>query len=174
VSLAPGATTGNTSGITLTPSGGFTGNVALTAAITSSPTGAQDPPTLSLGSTTPVDITGTSAYTATLTILTTAATTGALADPWHEGVGWRRDGGAVLACILLFAAPTSRRRWRKGASLLALFVILVGGLAACGGGGSTDTNGPGNSGTTAGTYTVTVTGTSGATVESSTVNLTVQ
>ena len=74
VSVAPGATAGNASTITLTPGGGFTGNVALTAAITSSPTGAQDPPSLSFGSTTPVDITGTSAGTATLTILTTAAT----------------------------------------------------------------------------------------------------
>jgi hypothetical protein len=172
VSVAPGATAGNASTITLTPGGGFTGNVALTAAITSSPTGAQDPPSLSFGSTTPVDITGTGAGKATLTILTTAATTGALTDPRHEGRGWRRDGGVFLACMLLFGVRAWRRSWRKGASLLALLVILVGGLAACGGGGST--TGSGNSGTTAGTYTVTVTGTSGATVESSTVTLTVQ
>ncbi len=37
VSVSPGATTGNTSTITVTPSGGFAGNVTLTAAITSSP-----------------------------------------------------------------------------------------------------------------------------------------
>jgi hypothetical protein len=35
VSVGPGATTGNTSTITLNPRGGFTGNVTLAAAITS-------------------------------------------------------------------------------------------------------------------------------------------
>jgi hypothetical protein len=43
-SVAPGATTGNTSTITVTPTGGFTGSVALTAALTTSPSGALAPP----------------------------------------------------------------------------------------------------------------------------------
>jgi hypothetical protein len=49
VTVAPGAATGNTSTITVTPSGNFTGKVALTATIASSPTGAQYLPTLSFG-----------------------------------------------------------------------------------------------------------------------------
>jgi hypothetical protein len=53
VTLYPGATTGNTPTITVTPSGGFTGSVALTAAVTSSPTGTQDPPNVSFGSASP-------------------------------------------------------------------------------------------------------------------------
>ena len=53
VSVAPGATTGNTSTVTVMPSGGFTGSVTLTAQLTSSPSGAQYPPTLSFGLTTP-------------------------------------------------------------------------------------------------------------------------
>jgi len=57
VSVAPGATTGNTSTITVTPAGNFTGSVTLTAAITG-PAGAQYPPTVSFGSTSPVSITG--------------------------------------------------------------------------------------------------------------------
>jgi hypothetical protein len=73
VTVTPGATTGNTSSIAVTPSGGFTGSVALTAAVTSSPSGALEPPTLSFGSTSPVSITGAAAGTATLTISTTAA-----------------------------------------------------------------------------------------------------
>src|ERR1039458_6793736 len=73
VTIAPGATTANTSTITVTPAGGFTGSVALTASVTSSPSGAQYPPTVSFGSTTPLSISGSTAGTATLTITTTAA-----------------------------------------------------------------------------------------------------
>lgn len=69
-----GATTGNTATTTVTPTGGFQGIVALTASVTSSPAGAQYPPTLSFGPSTPVNITGASAGTALLTITTTAAT----------------------------------------------------------------------------------------------------
>jgi hypothetical protein len=88
----------------------------------------------------------------------------ALTNPRHEGSGWRRDGSVFLACMLLFGLRAGRGTRSKGASLLALLVILAGG----------NTTGSGDSGTTAGIYTVTVTGTSGATVESSTVTLTVQ
>jgi len=54
---APGVTIGNTSTITVTPTGGFTGGVVLTAVVTNSPNGAQYMPTLSFGSTSPVGIT---------------------------------------------------------------------------------------------------------------------
>jgi len=51
-----------------------------------------------------------------------------------------------------------RRKWLTLIGLLTLFAIITGGLAACGGG----TTGGGNNdaGTTAGTYTITVTGSS--------------
>jgi len=55
--------------------------VAMTAALTVSPNGAQDLPTVSFGTTTPVNITGTSAGTATLTITTTAPTSSTLVYP---------------------------------------------------------------------------------------------
>jgi len=74
VTVAPGATTGNTSTITIAPAGGFTGGVALTAAITASPSGAVYPPTLNFGATTPASITASAAGSATLTITTTAST----------------------------------------------------------------------------------------------------
>ncbi|MGO9084250.1 MAG: choice-of-anchor tandem repeat GloVer-containing protein [Candidatus Sulfotelmatobacter sp.] len=176
VSVSPGATGGNTSTITLTPNGGFTGSVTLTAAITSSPSGAQNLPTLSFGSTSPVSITGTSAVTATLTIATTAPTTGALAYPAHPEFRWY-GGGATLAFGLFFGIgiciPGRRRSWRMRLGLLVLLVVLAAGLLSCssssGGGGGT-----GNPGTTPGTYTVTVTGTSGSTTATGTVTLTVQ
>ncbi len=174
VSVTPGATTGNTSTITVTPSGGFTGSVTLTAAVTSSPAGAQDPPTLSFGSTSPVSITSASAGTATLTIATTAPTSAALAYPAHPGVRWYA-GGTTLAFGLLFGIgiciPSRRRSWRMRLGLLVLLVILAGGLFACGGSSSRVT---GNPGTTPGAYTVTVTGTSGSITATGTVTLTVQ
>ncbi|HTS34905.1 MAG TPA: choice-of-anchor tandem repeat GloVer-containing protein [Candidatus Solibacter sp.] len=175
VSLSPGATTGNTSTITVTPSGGFTGNVTLTAAITSSPAGAQDLPRLSFGSTTPVDITSASAGTATLTITTTAPTNKALAYPIPPRAGWYPIGGAALtlALALGIAVPARRRVLRSRLALLVGIVCLLAGLLACGG-GSGNGGGGGNPGTTPGIYTVTVTGTSGSITTTATVPLTVQ
>ncbi|MGA8742749.1 MAG: protease pro-enzyme activation domain-containing protein [Terracidiphilus sp.] len=178
VTVSPGGTTGNTSEITVTPAAGFSGSVSLTAAITSSPTSAQYPPTLSFGSTSPVSITGTTAGTATLTINTTAATSAALIYPKRHGVPRFAAGGATLACILLFAIPARRRRWQAILGMLVLFFALGGGVLACGGGGGSNGGGGGggtsNPGTTAGTYTVTVTGTSGATTATGAVALTIQ
>jgi uncharacterized repeat protein (TIGR03803 family) len=172
VTINAGATSGNTSTITLTPSGGFTGNVTLTAAITSTPTGAQNPPTLSFGATSPVSITGTSAVTATLTITTTAPTSGALAYPARPGVRWYA-GGTTLAFGLLLGIgiyiPARRRSWRMWLGLV-LLVILAGGLLSC---SSSSSGGTSNPGTTPGVYTVTVTGTSGSTTATNTVTLTV-
>ena len=175
VTLKAGATTGNTSTISVSPSGGFTGSVTLTAAITSTPTGAQYPPTLSFGSTTPVSITGAPAGTATLTISSTAATIATLSYPKKRGVPWYAAGGAILACILLFGIPARRRSLWKTLGMLALLAMLTGGVVACGGASSSG-GGGGNSnpGTTAGTYTITLTGTSGAASATGTVTLTVQ
>ncbi len=178
VSIARGATTGNTSTITVAPTNGFTGSVALTAAVTSSPSGAQYPPTFSFGSTSPVSITGTSAGTATLTISTTAASSAAMEYPNRRGVPWYAAASATLACILLWGIPARRRSWRTMLGLVVLLVALAGGVLACGGGGggSGGGGGGGNSipGTTAGTYTVTVTGTVGATNVTGAVTLNVQ
>ncbi len=164
LTLAPGAATGNTSTITVTPSGGFTGSVALTAALTSSPTGAADLPTFSFGTTTPVSITGASAGTATLTITTTPQSTSALLYPKRPGFMRFAAGGSALACVLLFCTPRRKRNWRKILGMLLLLVGLTGGVFACGGGGSNSGGGGGgggqsNPGTTPGTYTITVTGT---------------
>jgi hypothetical protein len=178
VSVVPGATTGNTSTITVTPSGGFTGSVALTASITSSPTGSQNLPTLSFGSTTPVNITGFSSGTAILTITTTAATSSALTYPKRPGAPWYA-GGSALACLVLMVIPARRRRGRAMLGMLALMVALSSGVLACGGslgsgGGSGGGGGGGTAGTTAGTYTITVTGTSGTLSQTGAVTLTVQ
>lgn len=157
MTIAPGATTGNISTITITPSGGFTGNVNLACAVTTALTNPNAPPTCAV--TSPVNITGTTA-TATLTISTTAATTGAmhkLLDPFFAG------GGAALAIVLFFGIPARREAWRGALSVIA--ILLIGGAIGCSGGGSGGggNGGSGQPGTTAGTYTVTVTGTDVAT-----------
>jgi hypothetical protein len=175
VTIEPGATTGNTSTITVTPSGGFTGSVALTAAVTSSPSGAVDPPTLSFGGTSPVNISGTAAGTATLTIATTAPNNcGNAAYQTPRGVFWYTGGGTALAFVLLFGVPARRRRWRPALAVLALLITLMCGWLACGVGVSIRNCGPINPGTTAGSYTITVTGTSGAIMATGPVTLTVQ
>jgi hypothetical protein len=172
LTIAPGATTGNTATIAITPTGGFTGSVALTAAITSSPSGAQDLPTLSFGSTSPVSITGPAAGTATLTVSTTAATTGDLDYPARPGVRWISAGGTALACLLLFGIPARKSRLRMMLGLIVFLTILTGGVVGCGGGGNGNMVGS-NPGTTAGNYTITVTATSGTVMGQTTITVSV-
>jgi uncharacterized repeat protein (TIGR03803 family) len=172
VNVSRGATAAST--ITVTPGATFTGSVALTAAVTSSPTDAQNLPTLSFGSTSPVSIAGPSGGTATLTITTTAATNGALEYPRRRpAVGLFAASATGLALILLIAIPARLRSRHNRLGILIFLLIFIGGFIACGGGGSSG-HGPGNPGTTPGAYTVTVTGTSGSTNAEGTVTLTVQ
>jgi hypothetical protein len=182
VSVSPGATTANTSTITLTPGGGFTGSVTLTTAIATSPTGAVDLPTLSFGSTSPASITGVNPATATLTVSTTAPTTAALTHPSRPGVPWYLAGGATLACLLILGIPARRRIWRTILGMLLFLVFLTGGVLSCGGAGSGSGGGGGgggqsNPGTTPGTYTIAITGTNSAgagITATGTITLTVQ
>lgn len=179
VTIEPGAVTGNTSTITVTPSNGFTGNVALTAVLASGPTGYNTTyqPAFSFGSTTPCAIGSTTACTATMTVTTTAPTSGALAYPrlpWHAA-------GPALAGILLLLLPQRRRRGLRFFAILTV-MALAGVISSCGGGGTGSTGGGGGggggggdvAGTTAGTYTVTVTGTSSGLSAQTTITVTVQ
>ncbi len=166
ISISPGATTGNTVAISVTPSNGFTGAVNLSCSI--SPISASDPPTCNFAPSL-VTITGNTAQSSTLTINTTAATNSASQT---KQVFWPTSGGAALALILLLGVPRRRRNW---ISMLGLLVLIVSfGAVGCGGGGGSSSGG-GNNGTTPGTYTVTVTGSSGSqAVTLGTVTLTVQ
>jgi hypothetical protein len=169
VTLNPGAS--GTDAITVGGANGFSGSVTLSASITSSPANAQDLPTLSFGSTNPVTVTTSTPGTATLTIATTAATTGALRYP-HPGVlPFGVAGGAALACLLMFTLPKNRRRWRIRVAMLAL-LCTVGAMSGCGGGANS--GGGGNTGTTAGNYSVTITAASGSTMQTTTLTLTVE
>jgi hypothetical protein len=172
----PGATTGNTSLIAITPTGGFSGAITLSAAVTSAPPGAQHLPTFSFGTTSPVSVTGITGASATLTILTTAASGNASRRPANR-ISWYTAGAASLACLLLMSTPRRLRRWRGVLGSLVLLITLAGGMLACGGGGSGNSAGAGTTstsdpGTTVGQYTVTVTGTApGATSATCTIGV---
>jgi hypothetical protein len=160
--VSPG--TSATSTVTVTASNGYAGTVALGCSLTSSPTGASDVPTCAATSGSPVTLSTTATTgTATVTVTTTAATSGALVRP-----DFRRNrttlaslGVAAFALLALLGIPAQRRSWRAMLGVLVLLAAL-GSLAACGGGGGGSSGGGGgtsNPGTTAGTYTFTVTGT---------------
>ena len=159
VSIATPGISG-TSTITISPSGGFTGSVALSCTVTG-PATAVDLPTCSVAA--PPAIAGAAAVSATLTIYTTAPAstsnpTGYTAAP-HNPLKriFTLGGGGVLSAFL-FSGLSIRRR--KGKTLLGLLLLLAIAGAAIGCGGA-KAAAPANPGTTQGTYTVNVTGTSG-------------
>jgi N-acetylneuraminic acid mutarotase len=177
VNVAAGATVGNRSTITVTPIGGFTGSVVLTAALTTGPSGAVAPPTFNFNSTSPVSITSSTGGAGTLSITTIATVSkpcGA-SNQIPSGVSWYAESGAALAGLFLFVVPKRGRTWRSILVLVLSFIALVGGVAGCSSGsGSAPCSTVLKSGTSAGTYIITVTGISGSMTKTGTVTVTVQ
>jgi trimeric autotransporter adhesin len=166
ITIAPGATTGNTSTIRVTPSNGFTGAVALSCMVTTSPAGAHDPVTCGIAPAS-VNISGASLSTAVMTVSTTAPATAMVARPLKE---FLLSNGGVFALVVFFGVPSRRRKLHKLLALMAMsvFITAVGCGGAAGGGVST------NPGTTSGTYAVTVTASStGVTSQTTIVSVTV-
>lgn len=111
--------------VSLTPSNGFTGTVTLSCAYgnNSMPYGMSCTP-----APIPVNITGTNAGSATVSLTTLAASSGALPQiPYGKFPMW---GGLILGIILLARRrKRGRRRWLAWGLLLPWLVILAG----CGG-----------------------------------------
>jgi hypothetical protein len=174
ISVSPGATSGNTTAITITPANGYKGTVDLACKLTAQPAGASGLPTCSIPAT--ISISGTNAVSATLTITTNAGTTGDAVPPLKK---FFVGGGAALAMILFFGVPARRRAWRALFGLLVA-VFLMSGIGCGTGSIPANHSNPGNPGTaatTAGTYTFTVTASDAATQvvgSSTTVTVTVQ
>ncbi len=156
-----------TSTITITPVGGFTGSVSLSCAVTGLPTGAVHPPTCAVSA--PVAISGTQSVTAKLTINTTAASAANLHDPLHP---FAKVGGGVLIAFLFFWLPYRQRKWQSMVGLL-LLATLAAVVSGCGVSKSPVTT-QHIGGTTAGAYTITVTGTSGSVQSTANVSVSVQ
>jgi subtilase family serine protease len=162
----PGGTGSTT--LTVTPSGGFTGSVALTCAVT--PTNETDTPTCTVAS--PLSITSTSSQTATLTVSTTAASA-AIKLPGNIRTPLLPIGGGIAVAALLLLAPIRRRRWASLLGATLALTLALGFSTGCGSSNSVSANNPGNPGTTLGAYTVTVTGSaSGVTTQTTTVSVT--
>lgn len=173
VNVVDGADTGNVSAITVTPINGFTGSVTLTAAVTSAPANSQllPPPTFGFGTTSPVVITGTTAKSGSMAVTTTPFLWPTCTNIGATSFG---VGGAALACLLFFGIPAPGRKWR-GISLLVLLAAVSTGILACGSGSRVGCVVPAvvRGGTAPGTYTITVTGTSGDTTATGIVTLNV-
>jgi hypothetical protein len=173
MTVTRGSTSGNTGTVSVAGTNGFSGTVNLTCSVTTAMTAVNYMPTCSLNPVS-ISLSGTAAQTSTLTVTTTAASS---AENRTRIFFWVSPGGTALALALFFGGFRRRHaRW----AILGLFVLFINaGMSACGGGsGGGSVNGGGgsaNSGTTLGTYTITVTGASaGISSTVGTVALTVQ
>jgi subtilase family serine protease len=169
---APGSAA--SSYILVQSAGGFTGNVTMSAAVTSSPTGAHDPPTFSYNNTNPLDVTPTN-FKATL-IVQTSKPASNVRPTSARLISWYSAGGTSLACLLFIGVGKQARRWRAMLGALLMLFFLSGAMMACGGSGGNNTGptAPADPGTTVGTYVVTLTGTAGTTTAKCTLNVIVQ
>jgi subtilase family serine protease len=151
---APGGN--GTATLTLQPNAGFTGTVTLACTPQAGITGL----TCQIS---PSTVTSASPA-ATLTVSTTAPSSGSLAKP-NSRFGWLVGSGLILfGGIFLIEVPLLRRRRMTVLPALLLLAFLSVGLG-CGGsssGGSTTTTPPTTGGTPAGSYTIAVTATTTA------------
>jgi subtilase family serine protease len=162
-----------TSTITATSTGGFAGSVAFTCAVTPA-TGA--PPACAVA---PTSVTlaanGTASTTLTITYSgpTSDCVTNAGSKPVSIHVAY--FGPAAFALLLLLLPFRKRKSLRN----LACIVLLVSGMASLSGCSGNSTTGGGvcsnaiSGGTSAGTYTVTVTGKSGSLTQTAMASITV-
>jgi N-acetylneuraminic acid mutarotase len=155
ITVTPGATTGNTGTVSVLGTAGFSGAVNMTCTVTTSMVSVNDMPTCTLNPTS-VTISGATTETSMLTVSTSAATT---AKNDGKKLFWPMTGGTALAVVLCLAVPKRRHNWLV---MLAVLVLLGAvDIVGCGSNGGGRTGGGGNPGTTAGAYTITVTGNSG-------------
>lgn len=149
VSFAAGATTGNSSTLTVTPLNGFTGTIYFACTIAYYPPGAQLQP--NCGVPDPVDVTSASPVTGAMTFFSVGPHVSRAEQ--IQGPRWLvAQCATFLAGIFVVGLPLRRHVRRRGTALF-LLVVLVGGmvLLSCGG-GSGGGGGKTVPGTTPGNY----------------------
>ncbi|HXC96002.1 MAG TPA: protease pro-enzyme activation domain-containing protein [Edaphobacter sp.] len=175
VTVQPGATAAGVT-LTITPAGGFTGTVNLTATNNDGMTA-----TTSFSA---ASVNVTSGAVTTSFVVKASQTSAALRKPGltpdpKGGAPWYvASSGAALACVVLLVVPR-RRRW---GSLLAVLFTAAALTAALGCGSSSSNSGGSGGGTggggsttnaTPGTYSFTITAVSGSLVHSTQVTVNV-
>lgn len=158
LSLTSGVGPGLGTTINVWPLGGYIGTVNLKCSV--STTGSAIAPACSLTNTS-LSLSGTTPQTSLLTVTPDGATALNQSAPLR----WPAAGGSALALILCFAVPRRRRAWLALVALLAVVVAFPG--LGCGGNSTSPLP------ASPGTYTVTITGTSGSLTQRTSVTVTV-
>lgn len=104
----------------------------------------------------PSQITGSGTVTAS--IVTSSGTSAENRSPANK---WPGRGGALLVCLVVLILPGSKRR-KMFTSLVMVLALLLVSVQGCGGNSGGSSSGGGSTGTPAGTYTITITGTTSA------------
>ena len=165
--------------ITLSSAQGFSGTVNLSCAVTYQGTGTPtDPPTCSISPSSGT-VTASTTLTSTLTVSTTGtgSSQSAYINPHPKLFGGQGSSRRALLpagislAALLFIGFLPRRRWRTMRFVVLLALSLGCAFAAVGCGGSNNNQ---TKGTTAGSYQVVVTATSGTVTVTSAISLSVQ
>jgi len=154
VTLSLGGSASST--VTVGSSDGYAGTITFTCAVTSGPSGAVDLPNCSSSGTATLN-SGTTTVTVAVNVTTTGESSSATV--WTKLRGPREWSGlgtvAVLFLVTCLGIPSRPRKSMSVLGAILLFMV-IGSSVGCGG---SSTSGTTNSGTTPGTYTVTVTGT---------------
>ena len=180
LSVAAGATSGNTVTVFATASNGFTGMVSLTCTVTATGSAAVlpgctvNPGTLVLSSAAP-----SASGVVTISSQAGASNTGSTCGS-TGGAANVRVSGLALAGLCVLLLPFARRRELRGLLMVVAAAIGMSVMTGCGGGsagavtGSPNCAALGTTTTTGGSYTVTITGKSGSITQSTSLNVTVR
>ena len=165
ITISPGSVSGNTTTISITPSGGFTGSVNLSCAVSSEIADPVDPPVCSIPSSVTID--SQAPQSVTLSISTTFQSASSTLP--SRSFPYATADNSILVFALIWVCFGYRRPTRKLYRLGIIFIAIFG--AGCGGSSSNIANNAKE--TSPGPYKVTITGTSGAITRTTIVEITV-
>jgi pseudomonalisin len=167
LSFISGATSGNTDAIVITSVNGFAGSVSLSCSVSTSTAVYQPSCAISPGS---VTLTAAGNANAVVTISSTTATASTPISMQHNSIYPATLGGGAILALLMAFAP--RRRSWPSLALMVLAMSSVATLMGCSGNSGTTISTPVPK-SSAGNYTVTVTGSSSSATASSTFAVTI-